>query len=310
MMNILDELTEAIQGTFQIDAATLEKLLISCAVVLVLWLSRLLVLVIVNRRSDDVRIRYRWKKTSQYVTATIAVIVIGMIWIQGFRSLATYLGLLSAGLAIALRELVANFVGWAFILWRRPFEVGDRIQIGDTAGDVIDFRIFQFTLLEIGNWVDADQSTGRVIHVNNGQVFTQSVANFSKGFQYIWNEIAVLVTFESDWEKAKGILAGIASKHGEELTTSAEEKLHEAARRFMIFYSKLTPTVYTSVRDCGVLLTIRYLCDPRKRRSTEQSIWEEILHAFAENDDIDFAYPTQRFFDNIHEGKPGARAQE
>ena len=309
-MNILDTLTEAIQGTFRIDAATQEKLLVSFAILLVLWLIRLLVLVVVHRRSDDIRIRYRWKKTSQYVTATIAVIVLGMTWIQGFRSLATYLGLLSAGLAIALRELVANFVGWAFILWRRPFEVGDRIQIGDTAGDVIDLRIFQFTLLEIGNWVDADQSTGRVIHVNNGQVFTQSLANFSKGFQYIWNEIAVLVTFESDWEKAKEILAGIATKHGEELTTSAEEKLHEAARRFMIFYSKLTPTVYTSVRDCGVLLTIRYLCDPRRRRSTEQSIWEDILHAFAEHDDIDFAYPTQRFYDNIHEGKPGARTQE
>jgi len=78
----------------------------------------------------------------------------------------------------------------------------------------------------------------------------------------------------------------------------------------MIFYSKLTPTVYTSVRDCGVLLTIRYLCDPRRRRSTEESIWEDILHAFADNDDIDFAYPTQRFYDNLHEGKPGARAQE
>jgi small-conductance mechanosensitive channel len=217
----------------------------------------------------------------------------------GGRSLATYLGLLSAGLAIALRELVANFVGWAFILWRRPFEVGDRIQIGDTAGDVIDLRIFQFTLLEIGNWVDADQSTGRVIHVNNGQVFTQSVANFSKGFEYIWNEVAVLVTFESDWQKAKGILAGIATKHGEELSTAAEEKVHEAARRFMIFYSKLTPTVYTSVRDCGVLLTLR----------TEESIWEDILHAFAENDDIDFAYPTQRFYDNLTEGKLGTKPQ-
>jgi small-conductance mechanosensitive channel len=309
MMNILEKLTEAIQGTFQIDAATQEKLLISFAILVVLWMTRVLVLVVVHRRSDDVRIRYRWKKTSQYVTVTIAVLVIGMIWIQGFRSLATYLGLLSAGLAIALRELVANFVGWAFILWRRPFEVGDRIQIGDTAGDVIDLRIFQFTLLEIGNWVDADQSTGRVIHVNNGQVFTQSVANFSKGFEYIWNEVAVLVTFESDWQKAKGILAGIATKHGEELSTAAEEKVHEAARRFMIFYSKLTPTVYTSVRDCGVLLTLRYLCDPRRRRSTEESIWEDILHAFAENDDIDFAYPTQRFYDNLTEGKLGTKPQ-
>jgi small-conductance mechanosensitive channel len=307
-MNFFDYLTQAIQGTFEIDPATQERLLISIAILLALWLIRLLVLVVVHRRSDDVRIRYRWKKTSQYVAVTLAVVILGMIWIQGFRSLATYLGLLSAGLAIALKELVANFVGWAFILWRRPFEVGDRIQIGEVAGDVIDLRIFQFTLLEIGNWVDADQSTGRVIHVNNGQVFSQSLANFSKGFEHIWNEIAVLVTFESDWEKAKGILREIANRHDEELSAAAEEKVRAAARRFMIFYSKLTPTVYTSVRDCGVLLTVRYLCDPRRRRSSEESIWEDILHAFADNDDIDFAYPTQRFYDNRTEGKRGARA--
>jgi hypothetical protein len=76
----------------------------------------------------------------------------------------------------------------------------------------------------------------------------------------------------------------------------------------MIFYSKLTPTVYTSVRDCGVLLTIRYLCDPRQRRTTEEQMWEDILDAFASVDTIDFAYPTQRFYDNAREGKPGARA--
>ena len=182
-----------------------------------------------------------------------------------------------------------------------------RSATGDTAGDVIDLRIFQFTILEIGNWVDADQSTGRVIHVNNGQVFTESVANFSKGFEHIWNEIAVLVTFESNWEKAKEILREIANRHDEELSAAAEEKLREAARRFMIFYSKLTPTVYTSVKDCGVMLTIRYLCNPRRRRSSEESMWEDILHAFADNDDIDFAYPTQRFYDNIAEGKPGTK---
>ncbi len=127
-MNILDTLTEAIQGTFRIDAATQEKLLVSFAILLVLWLIRLLVLVVVHRRSEDIRIRYRWKKTSQYVMVTLAVVILGTIWIQGFRSLATYLGLLSAGLAIALKELVANFVGWAFIFWRGPSksETGSR----------------------------------------------------------------------------------------------------------------------------------------------------------------------------------------
>ena len=74
----------------------------------------------------------------------------------------------------------------------------------------------------------------------------------------------------------------------------------------MIHYSKLTPTVYTSVKESGVLLTIRYLCEPRRRRGSEETIWEDILNAFAAYSDIDFAYPTQRFYDNIREGKPGA----
>jgi hypothetical protein len=63
------------------------------------------------------------------------------------------------------------------------------------------------------------------------------------------------------------------------------------------------------VKDSGVMLTIRYLCDPRKRRGSEQEIWENILDAFAAHDTIDFAYPTQRFYTNMTEGKPGTRPE-
>ncbi len=308
-MQLIKTPLEWIHDLFDLETVASQRLLTSLLILVTVFVLRWLVLALVRRRKDDVKIRYRWKKTSQYVAAVIAVILIGRVWFEGFHSVATYFGILSAGLAIALKELVANFVGWAFILWRRPFEVGDRIQIGDVAGDVIDLRIFQFTLLEIGNWVDADQSTGRVIHINNGAVFTLNLANYSKGFQFIWNEVPVLVTFESDWRKARGILTEIADRHGQDLSEAAQERLREAARRFMIFYTRLTPAVFTTVKDCGVMLTIRYLCDPRRRRSTEQAIWEEILDAFAAADDIDFAYPTQRFYHNALEGKPGARAE-
>ncbi|RKY95964.1 MAG: mechanosensitive ion channel family protein, partial [Candidatus Hydrothermota bacterium] len=175
------------------------------------------------------------------------------------------------------------------------------------SGDVIDIRIFEFSILEIGNWVNADQSTGRVIHVPNGLVMKQTLANYSQGLQYIWNEVPVLITFESDWKKAKEILFRIAEKHALHLSKAAEKRLKEAARKYMIYYTKLTPTVYTSVEDSGVLLTLRYLCEPRKRRDTEQAIWEDVLTEFSKCDDIDFAYPTQRFYDNILEGKPGTK---
>jgi small-conductance mechanosensitive channel len=226
----------------------------------------------------------------------IGILLIARVWFEGIHSIATFLGLIGAGMAIALKEPVANFAGWAFIVWRRPFEVGDRIQLGDYAGDVIDIRVFQFTLMEIGNWVDADQSTGRIIHVPNGKLFDEVLANYSKGFQYIWNEIPVLVTFESNWEKAKALLQELAAKHSEDLKEEVEKSLREAARKFPIFYSKLTPTVYTSVKESGVLLTIRYLCKPRQRRGTRQSIWEDVLREFRKHSDIDFAYPTTRYY--------------
>ncbi len=284
------------------------QIAVSLAAVLIVSSVRWLVLRIVHQRSDDVRVHYQWKKGTSYLSFFLCAFVLFRIWFGALTSVATFLGLLSAGLAIALRDPLVNLAGWAFILWRRPFVVGDRVQLGTTAGDVIDLRIFQFTLMEIGNWVDADQSTGRVIHVPNGRVFTESLANYTKGFQFIWNELPVVVTFESDWRKAKSSMKEIAERRSQHLTQEAEERLRSASRRFMIFYAKLTPTVYTSVGDSGVILTLRYLCSPRNRRGSAEEIWEDLLDAFAEHDDIDFAYPTQRFYDNRSEGKPPLRA--
>jgi small-conductance mechanosensitive channel len=305
----MDAFTNWLHYNLGLESETQGKILISLLAILVLWSLRRLILRVISRRTDDVKIRYRWQKFLTYIAGLVGVLVVGRVWYQGISSLATFLGLLSAGLAIAFKDILVDLAGWVFVLWRRPFEVGDRIQIGEYRGDVIDLRIFQFSLLEIGNWVDADQSTGRVIHVPNGQVFTAPLANYTRGFQYIWNEIPVLVTFESDWEAAKAVLSEIAEEHAAPLSASAEAEVRHTAQRYMIFYRNLTPTVYTSVRDCGVLLTIRYLCNARQRRGTEQALWEAILRAFAARANIDFAYPTQRFFENVREGKPGARAE-
>ena len=240
--------------------------------------------------------RYTWKRTLSLSVGFLTVILIASVWVTAIRQFGAFLGLLTAGLAIALKDLLTNIAGWIFILARKPFVLGDRVQIGDHAGDVIDLRLFQFTLLEIGNWVYADQSTGRIIHIPNGTIFTKAQSNFSAGFQFIWNEIAVLVTFESDWAKARDLLQKIVSEHAKELSADAEKKIIEASKKYMIFYQYLTPIVYTSVRDSGILLTMRYVCDPRKRRTTEHEIWEDVLDSFASNKDIEFAYPTQRFY--------------
>ncbi|HYX83092.1 MAG TPA: mechanosensitive ion channel family protein, partial [Gemmatimonadales bacterium] len=196
-----------------------------------------------------------------------------------------------------------NLAGWAFIVWSRPFEVGDRVEIGRHKGDVIDVHLFQFTLNEIGGWVDADQSTGRIVHVPNQLVFTEPVANYDKGFKYIWNEVPVLITYESNWKKAKEILTAIAFKHAEHLTAEAERDLLAASQQYLINYKKLTPIVYTTTTNSGILLSIRYLIEPRRRRGTVSAIWDDVLTEFAKAKDIELAYHTVRPFSNPIEGK-------
>ncbi len=280
------------------------KLLLTVMTIAVLWAGHRIVLGLAYGRVIDPWARYRWRKAVTYLSLAIGIIIVGHTWVPGMQALATFFGLLSAGLAIALKDPVSNLAAWAFILWARPFEVGDRIQIGAHAGDVIDLRLLQFTLNEIGNWVDADQSTGRIIHIPNGRVFSEPLANYDKGFKYIWNEVPVLVTFESNWRKAKEILTSIAVTHAAHLTAQAEEELLTASRQYLINYRKLTPIVYTKAVDSGVQLTIRYLIEPRKRRGTEHAIWEDIITEFAGCPDVDLAYHTVRSFKNTDEGKP------
>ncbi|TNF45116.1 MAG: mechanosensitive ion channel family protein [Bacteroidetes bacterium] len=272
------------------------KIALSILIVFFLSLFRITLLRIVWKRTRDIKIRYEWKRSLSLLIPLVGVILVAAVWLPAFKQFGAFLGLFSAGLAIALKDPLTNFAGWIFILFRKPFVVGDRVQIGENAGDVVDIRIFQFTLLEIGNWVEADQSTGRIIHVPNGQVFNVAQANYTSGFEYIWNEIQVLITFESNWEKAKSILKDIIDRYTSEIISAAEKEIFEASKNYLIYYKHITPIVYTKVKSSGVQLTIRYLCNPRKRRGTENEIWEEILRNFKMHRDIEFAYPTTRFY--------------
>jgi small-conductance mechanosensitive channel len=300
MQEIVDLITESLTSGIFIGYENIRpKLLSSLLIIILLWFLRLIVLRIAYQRIESVSTRYWWKKVSTYVAVVLGVTLVGPIWMTGIQSLATFLGLVAAGLAIALQSPITDLAGWGFVMWRRPFEVGDRIQVGDRVGDVIDVRIFQFSLLEIGNWVDADQSTGRIMHVPNKMVFDEVITNYSQGFRYVWNEIPVLVTFESNWETAKAILQEIVNRHAAALSGDAGEQFRQAARRFMIEYATtLDPMVYTRVEESGVLLTLRYLCEYHSRRSTEHVIWEDILQAFAQESDVEFAYPTHRFYND------------
>ena len=277
-----------------------ENIVASLLIFIVLSACRMFLNYLVKKKVPEVKRAYQYRRIILYIYSLLLVLLVGRIWVKGIDSLTTFLGLATAGIAIAMHDTIANLAGWIFILWRKPFSLGDRIEIDGTAGDVIDIRIFQFSVIEIGNWVNADQSTGRIIHIPNSKVLREPLANSHIGFEYIWNEIPVLITFESNWRKAKTIMEDIAREQTELLSAGAQQQIRRAAEKYLIFYDKLTPAVYTTVKDSGVLLTIRYLVDPRKRRASDQQVWEAILDAFAKEKDVELAYPTIRYYTADH----------
>lgn len=278
------------------------QLIATVIVVIISWLLRRIIHRLLHNYIEEVQVFYRYKKATTYTIFVLATLIMFIVWSRDFFTFTTFLGLVSAGIAIALKDLLASIAAWMFIISRKPFVVGDRIQIGDYSGDVIDSRLFQFTIMEIGNWVEHDQSTGRIVHIPNHKILTDNIANYGAGFAHIWNEIRVVITFESDWDKARTILKEIIDVHAEKHIHQVDEKLKKASKKYLIYYKNLTPIVYLDVLDHGVQLTVRYLCKPKSRRTTVDHIWSDILVRFKAEPDIDLAYPTQRLIvnDTVH----------
>lgn len=275
------------------DFITDDRVIVTLLVLIIGYVLKAITNRILHKSIEDIKVYYRSKKFVTYIYFTITLILLLIIWTQT-RSIGTYFGLASAGIAIALKDLFINMAAWVFIAVKKPFLVGERIEINGQSGDVIDQRLFQFTLMEIGNWVESDQSTGRMVHVPNGMVFTHPVANYSSGFKYIWNEIHVLLTFESDYLKAKGLFLDLAEKQSLHHSKGMDESLKIASKKYMIFYNNLTPIVYTDVKESGIMLSIRYLCEPQQRRTSKQVLWEGILEITRHDKSIQLAYPTLR----------------
>ena len=253
---------------------------------------------IINKRIRDIRSRHMARKNTVYVINLLLVVGIIFIWLQNINSLTILLGFISAGLALALQEVILCIAGWVLIVTRRPFETGDRVEMEGVRGDVIDIRLFQTSLLEIGNWVDADQSTGRIVNIPNSHVFKYPNYNYNRGFEFIWNEIPVLLTFESDWKRGREIMLAHAETLSAGLPADARKKLEIMKNRYMIYYGKLTPIVYVNIKDSGVELTLRYLTEAKKRRSTQDQLCRAILEDYAKEPEVNFAYPTYRIVKN------------
>jgi small-conductance mechanosensitive channel len=236
---------------------------------------------------------FYFRKLISFCSALMISGIILINFISDFGSITAVIGLAGAGLAIALQDPIVSLAGWFLIVGKFGISVGDRIEINQVKGDVIDIGLFRLAILEVGNWVSAEQSTGRVVFFPNSFILKNHYYNYSTGNSFIWDEIKVTLTSESDWKKAKQIVESIASRVSQEFIGEAKEKSDEIARRFHINLGTLTPIVYVSIGERGVDLLLRYLTAIRKRRMTNDQISREILAAFEGDPRLVLAYPAR-----------------
>jgi len=237
---------------------------------------------VINRISDDSTNLYAIRKAGTYIVTTLTALLLFGIWIQRLGDLSVALGILGAGLAFALQEVIGSIAGWITIITGKPFTIGDRIETGGIRGDVIDVGILRTTLMEIGNWLDGDHNTGRIVTLSNAFLFKEPLHNYSRDIDFIWDEIRIPITYESNWKRAVEILAAAVGEHSAylELLPKAEKQRRSARRKLAVKMTSLEARVYIKITDNWIELGLVYPVDTDIRRTFRSEISQRVLSEF------------------------------
>jgi small-conductance mechanosensitive channel len=265
------------------------KVLQSIIILLVAYLANYLISIIIKRQIHGTRERYVFRKAVSTIIFIVALGVFITVWFKETTSLIVAYGLLSAGVAIALQDVLKNVAGGLIIFISGSFKAGDRIQVESEVGDVLDIKIFYTTIMEIREWVDGDQYSGRIIQLPNSFILNKTVKNYTRDFSFIWDEIHLMLTFDSEWKKAQEIAVAITNEITLQFEKNAKQELSDLGEKYLITPSDVESRIYTQITDNWIDMRLRYVVDPRQRRSIKHLLSEKILEAFLAEKDIKIA---------------------
>jgi small-conductance mechanosensitive channel len=232
---------------------------------------------LILRRISDPASRYRVRKAAALILFAAGFILLTAIFSERLRSFSVAIGVTGAGVAFALQEVIMSFAGWLAIAFGGYYKAGDRIILGGTMGDVIDIGMLRTTLMECGEWVQADLFNGRIVRISNSFVFKQPVFNYSGDFAFLWDEISIPIKYGSDYHLARRLI----DQAGKELVGPYSDQYKEAwkaiAKKFLVETQSLEPAVSIRPSDQWIEFTLRYIVEYRKRRQTKDRIFWRIL---------------------------------
>ena len=182
-----------------------------------------------------------------------------------------------AGLVVSLQDVITSFAGWVAIGYLNLYKAGDRIQIGETRGDVIDISIMRTEIVETGNWVSNDLYNGRVVRIPNSAALKGPIFNCSQEFRFIWDEIKVPLTGDSNHHLAREMLLRIADEAVAGYLEEAEDSWSEVTHNFRIANISLAPTATLIVNGGSLEFTLSYIVDYTNRTAMQDRLFSKIV---------------------------------
>jgi small-conductance mechanosensitive channel len=272
---------------FRFAPSTLEKirryLLGALGIAVLLTVARGVEVYAISRVRNAVS-RFNLKRILRLLVAVIFVFIVVSVLFVNWYTAVVGLGLVSLVLGFALQTPISSFIGWIYILLRAPYRVGDRIEIGEARGDVIDVGYLDTTLWEIGGrHLSTDHPSGRLIKFPNTNVFSTPVFNYSWPlFPYVWYEIKFHIAYDSDLEFVSSTMQRITE---EDLGESMMEKVkvfRSLLARTPVDHLKVheRPNVIFRVSENTWLEAIvRYLVPPKEAGETKTRLTGKLLAA-------------------------------
>jgi small-conductance mechanosensitive channel len=235
------------------------------------------------RYVEDTRRRYQFLLLRRIALWCLVVMIVGFAFASELGSIVTFAGLITAGLAVAMQSVLVSIVGYFFLIGKYGIRVGDRVQIGEVTGEVIDLGLVRLHLMELGGHGQLGP-TGRVVAFANSIVFQVSSGLFKQihGVNFVWREITLSLPPGIDYAATKRKLAAAVSNV---LMEDREEILRQSKEIQRATSSSsggdTQPRVQLNFSATGVDAHIRYAVHSQNAGEMEERVSQAVYGVVA-----------------------------
>ncbi|MDP9161964.1 MAG: mechanosensitive ion channel family protein [Acidobacteriota bacterium] len=234
------------------------------------------------RYVHDVRRRYQFLLLRRIVLWILAVVIVAVTFATELGSVATFAGLLTAGVAVALQNVIVSIVGYFFLIGKFGIRVGDRVQISGVTGEVVDIGLVRMHLMELGSAGADSQPTGRVVAFSNSIVFQPTSGLFKQipGTSFVWHDIDLTFSADSDYHLVHECVSKAVDTAFAEYRESMErQRRHMEMSLTSISAGELRPRVQLHLTPSGIEVSIRFPVDVEKAYELDEKVMSELLTA-------------------------------